>query len=361
VSARRLRPLTGLLAAALLAAAASASAASALPQRAAGTVAYSSYDGVHSILAVSTEGAGLREVARNANTLFSWSPDGQRLVFSREDGAGCRGCSDLYVVGSGGGSARRLTAAGTNADPAWSPGGELIAFDRCRNVVSGRCAMFVIEPDGRGLRRITPWGGPGGAPVWSTSGRRIAFADISRPGIYVVGANGRGLRRLTRDEDEDPHWAPDGGQIVFMRQTLLGHMQARRDVYVVRPDGSGLRRLTGGAMQGAEPSFSPDGLLIIFIGIHAGETLSCYEQDAVYEMGPTGAGVRRLTGFGLYESPEFSPDEAQIAFIGLPPGACPPAEPPRELYVMAADGSAQQAIPTLSPEAGGSLAWRPEP
>lgn len=53
----------------------------------------------------------------------SWSPDGQRLVFSRCDD----GC-DLYTIAADGSLFVRLTYEGRAGDPAWSPDGRYIAY-----------------------------------------------------------------------------------------------------------------------------------------------------------------------------------------------------------------------------------------
>ena len=196
MGARNVRLLIGLLAAGLGLAAFAGGSLAAPALSASGTIAVSVFSGIGSIDTVSADGTRLRELAPGTDPYFSWSPNGERLVFSREDEAACSGCSELYVVGAGGGTERRLTIAGTNANPAWSPSGRLIAFDRCKKVGGGPCAIFTIEADGRGLHRLTPWGPGEGPPVWSGDSRRIAFSGIAEVGIYVMAADGRHLRRL---------------------------------------------------------------------------------------------------------------------------------------------------------------------
>lgn len=326
---------------------------------AATTIALSGFSGTGSIDLVSTAGrAPVVEVTGGADPFFAWSPDGGRLVVSREEGSVCQGCSELYIVGAGGGGGRALTRSGTNANPAWSPSGRLIAFDHCRNVARGPCAIFSIEAGGQGLRRLSPWGAGEGPPVWSHDSRRIAFAGVAKLGIYVMDADGRHLRRLTRSLDDDPSFSPDGARIVFTRAIRIGHMESRDDIFVIRPDGTGQRRLTDTGRENFDPAFSPNGHEIAFVGAQANPA-ACAGEEAIYEMSPTGSGRLRLSGYGRFEKPTWSPEEAQIAFLGEEPVACPPAEGATHLYVMSARGTGERQLGALTPQAAGGLAWRP--
>ena len=116
---------------------------------------------------------------------FSISPSGDEVVYAvgRPGSQAYFGASkvDLYVVGVGGGSPRRLTTDGRSAYPAWGPHG--IAFSRLvPHNGWGRHEIWRISPDGSGRRTIT---GPlparlvvsgvvGLRPVaWSADGRRL--------------------------------------------------------------------------------------------------------------------------------------------------------------------------------------------
>jgi Tol biopolymer transport system component len=152
----------------------------------------------------------------------SWSPDGRRIAFTTE----YRG---LYVINSDGRGARQLLPGVPDRTPvAWSPDGSRIAG------FSSDGGLFLINPDGSDLVSLTQGGGV--APTWSPDSRRLLFAA---DGIVVINRDGSGRANLTNSSspdtiDSDPHWSPDGSQIVFTRASA-----GESEVFVMNADGSG--------------------------------------------------------------------------------------------------------------------------
>ncbi|MBI1966659.1 MAG: PD40 domain-containing protein [Gemmatimonadetes bacterium] len=120
----------------------------------------------------------------------SWSPDGQRLVFTGFDG----GVSDLFIVNRDGSDLRRLTND-TYADfqPSWSPDGKTIAFATDRSAATDfeqlrfgnmRIALYHL-----GTGSIELLGhmeeGKNINPVWAPDGRSLAFVS-DRTGISNI-------------------------------------------------------------------------------------------------------------------------------------------------------------------------------
>jgi Tol biopolymer transport system component len=78
-----------------------------------------------SLMIVAAAGAG--EPTRFASGADpSWSPGGERLVFSRRTGASGAG-TELFVASLDG---SQTTSLGQGSEPAWSPGGETVAYVR---------------------------------------------------------------------------------------------------------------------------------------------------------------------------------------------------------------------------------------
>jgi Tol biopolymer transport system component len=136
---------------------------------------------------------------------LSWSPDGTRTVFAREDR---RGVGAIYVINSDGSEPRRLTECDSNlcidgerdAAPAWSPDGSKIAFVRERNI-------WLMGSDGDGLRQLTDCSRlecTFGSPAWSPDGSKMLFWQAGW--IHVMNADGSNSKRLV--EGSGPAWQP---------------------------------------------------------------------------------------------------------------------------------------------------------
>ena len=150
----------------------------------------------------------------------SWSPDGERIAFaSRRDGhfIGEDGLSsEIYVMDTDGKNTRRLTNnRKSDWSPSWSPDGERIVFSADRKGDDVNYEIYVMDADGNNQRRLTNNRGDDGAPSWSSDGKRIVFSsDRDRPGqfifeVYVMDTNGGNLQNLTNNPhhtDGAPSW-----------------------------------------------------------------------------------------------------------------------------------------------------------
>ena len=198
-------------------------------------IAYETY-----LAVVNADGSGLRRLTTRRAHVFnpSWSADGKTIRYGRwlvrADGSGH---SELP---------RNVPVAG-----AWSPDGQRIAFSRVSHSPADirnptKLGLWVVNADGSDARQVAPkatWGVP--APAWSPDGRRIAFRrydgrlfeSAGNSDLFVVNADGSGLRRLTRGAANVRWfaWSPDGRTIAFLRN---------KEVYIVKADGSAERRLT---------------------------------------------------------------------------------------------------------------------
>jgi Tol biopolymer transport system component len=145
-----------------------------------------------------------------------YSPNGKKLIFTRLD----ESVYGLFVDTLSSGKLRQVTPAGMQfnfCDGSWSPDGERILFSA--RVPNGdyRSTIWTVEADGSDLHqlRVPGCGGlvsdPASiscfAPSWSPNGRKILFtrrpAATEQNDLYIVNANGSGLFRVTNTPDLD--------------------------------------------------------------------------------------------------------------------------------------------------------------
>lgn len=180
-------------------------------------------DGHDGIWIINVDGSGLRQLAVpdgvNGHPVFS--PDGTRIAFdhatvdsSPTSDVVFTSDSAIFVIDLAGGAVRRLTRHGLDAiEPAWSPDGQRIAFSRA---TAHSNDVDVINADGTSLRRVTSSAAPRAHPAWSPDGRTIAFVGNRNRGgaslLYEVASAGGVPMPLTHGAgpDFEPVWQPIG-------------------------------------------------------------------------------------------------------------------------------------------------------
>jgi Tol biopolymer transport system component len=274
------------------------------------------------IFVVSPDGSGLRNLtpddARESNPI--WSPDGRKILFSKNDG--------LYVMNSDG-SGRVNLADGDQGifEHRWSPDGRMIAFVAIRQEGLDEVDdLWAMQADGNGKVKLAEHAFNFS---WSRDGRIVytSDADLADVHLRIINADGSGDVRLTNRAAFQPAWSPDGGQIAFV---TLGD----KDIFLINPDGSGEVNLTQGLSDDDSPTWSPDGSRIAFTT----EPLDQALESEVAVMNRDGSSRMNLTnrpGFDL--QPSWSPDGTKIVFVGSDNGDS-------EIYVMNADGGNQTNV-----------------
>ncbi|MHB9082100.1 MAG: TolB family protein [Pirellulaceae bacterium] len=238
----------------------------------------------------------------------SMSSSGQIAYSSPRSGRG-----DIYTCRSDGTNSRRLTEdPNYEGDPAWSADGRRIAFAREAN---GIAHIWIINADGTSQMQVSRDRGYDSGPCFSPDGSRLVFTrnvaeakylpwTSASAEIFVTNVDGTGETRLTRNEEAESgaKFSPDGKRIIYNVRS--------KEIWMMDQDGRGQQRV----VNGSSPCFSPDGKDIALIDAPAGD----YQYD-IFEVNLATRRTRRLTNTGGYKSsPSFSPNGIQVMFLTEP-------------------------------------------
>jgi len=246
-----------------------------------------------------------------------WSPDGERLRFTREDYTSQT--STLWEVSPNGGTPTPVLPAWTahfNRNGNWTKDGKLFLFDDYENIwvvseekgflshrpptstqlTNGPLSMSsaAISQDGKTIFAVGERN-QGEVLRYDADTKRFeSFLDgISAEGIdfsrdgkwmtYVLYPEGTLWRRRVNGSERlqltslplkavGPQWSPDGSRIAFTGQ-LVGKPV---NVYTVNADGSDLQALPGSEWRIA-PSWSSDGKFLAFAALADKRNLTLYD------------------------------------------------------------------------------------
>ena len=180
----------------------------------------------HEIYVMEVDGNNQRRLTNNPNLdLYpSWSPDGKRIAFmsDRDEHFNIPGGLpnfEIYVMDADGGNPQNLTNdPNDDMTPSWSPDGERIVFSSNRDGNRKNYEIYVMDADGKNTRRLTNNRKSDWSPSWSPDGKQIAFISrrdghfIGEGGlsteIYVMDADGGNQQKLTNNPHLDgaPAW-----------------------------------------------------------------------------------------------------------------------------------------------------------
>ncbi|MFN2525647.1 MAG: TolB family protein, partial [Actinomycetota bacterium] len=262
----------------------------------------------YDLFSVGPAGASLQRVTSGIDQDFApaWSPDGRRIVFSRQPPGGL--VADIYVMNSDGTGSANLTNSPHHSDtlPEWSADGDRIVFASHENnplyypdLSRNQEDLYVMDSDGTNREPLVVEPGIQEDPAFSPDGSWIAYADFPSKAIKLLASDGSRVRYLSRPGRfgellaAGPEWSRNGKQIVFYTRRGFLAGDSGVDIWVVRADGSGLRNLTAGSPSGeANPTWSPDGEQIAFVSDRDGSW-------SLYTMQADGSRVRKLLNLDL--------------------------------------------------------------
>lgn len=257
--------------------------------------------GINEIFLIEADGRKSNQLtfSRTMNLSPSWSPKGDRMVYSTFAGENWA----LATINVNTGQSQMISNwRGQNISPSWCPANpDLIAFSTNRD---GNNELYTVRPNGAGLRRLTNNPGIDCSPSWSPDGAKVAFMSdrTGLPAVYVMNADGSDQHRLTSlpgTYEDSPSWSPRGDRIAFVIRT--GNVGA--DIATASPTGEDVVMLTAGEGANEDPKWSPDGLRIVFTSSRLG-------GKNIFIMNWDGTNIHPLTKEGNCKSPSWAPTDS---------------------------------------------------
>ena len=284
----------------------------------------------------------------------AWSPDGQKIAFSSNDG----GAVDIWTLDLRDSSRRRLTRdMAIDVNPAWHPDSERLMFQSRRPVEIGT-GQTALNSDRRGLWEIWTIRSDGGdhralilpddvqpnppplmtgkafslphareglvTPAWSPTGEQIAFAAdidgdleiwvVRNASAFLSGARAQ-VVQLTRNTNQDvyPAWAPDGSQIGFQSDRA-----GNWEIGLINMDGSSEMLLHRSSANETRPAWSPDGKSILFLSDQGEDRQSPFvlnlRDGQITQISPIDSGGQSIASPQFVDSADWSPDGKAIVY-----------------------------------------------
>lgn len=138
-----------------------------------------------------------------------WSPDSQQIVYR----SGRDGKTGIWISNREDSGHRLLTNNGSDSFPAWSPDGQKIAFSRDSG--GGNTDIYIVNVDGSSLQRLTDTAGHDTLPTFASNG------DL----IFRSARNGSwGIWKMKRDGSEQTQIIANacvGNDWAFSRMDVL--------------------------------------------------------------------------------------------------------------------------------------------
>jgi len=242
----------------------------------------------------------------------NWTRDGHTLIFDQD--------GQIWRIPESGGAAEKVdigTATKCTGSHGLSPDGKLLAIS-CAMPESPETRVYVL-PSGGGTPRMVTANPASYWHSWSPDGKTILFTRPSKGAIniYAIPVEGGEEKALTSGGgiSDDPDYSPDGKYIYF-NSDRSGSMQ----IWRMTPGGTMPEQMTSDDMNNWTPHPSPDGKSIAILSYEHGVSGHPANKDiALRILSPDDKSVRTLVnlvgGSGTINVPSWAPDGHHFAFV----------------------------------------------
>lgn len=238
-------------------------------------------------------------------------PAGFDVVLHDVRSGAVRNRISLQAAGASADALRRAVHRAADDVVRWATGAKGIASSVIYFVADGK--IWRVDPDGANRTLIPTAGRPALSPAYAPDGRTLAYTAFVPSGQPIVlqdlATGRREVVPLTEyGVNITPVFSPDGRRLAYAHGTENG-----TDIYVYDLARRTTARLTVGRYyDNLSPAWSPDGQRIAFISTRAG-------SPQLYVMAADGTGQEALARFdygftGMTYAPEWSPDGQTVVF-----------------------------------------------
>lgn len=223
-----------------------------------------------------------------------------------------------------GGTSRQFSEGGTWFQPAFSPDGKDVAYVYWTFNFSD---VFVMASDGTKPQRLTRGQSSSLAdsswafrPVWSPDGTRLAYTSDANswfPQVWIMARDGTARRQISVSTFEQDSWVdmlswdPSGNRLAV---TAAPNIRDSSQIYLIDVAKGTSEKLTTHANGAFDPSFSPDGATIAYIGRSA-------PQGELWVRSLDGSLQAHTDRLPNVRSPSWSPDGRSLAVLAPQNGA----------------------------------------
>lgn len=253
---------------------------------------------------------------------------------------------EIFTIAGPGGQVVQITD-----DPAYDSWSPRISPDRRTILVHrapagihdldhSKVSIWAVSADGGQSVQLRPPGLDGwalqGHAEWSPDGRSLVMFGGSRisPQIHVTDNLGQKPRAVTArgGVNLDPSFSPDGRQIAFVGCPRAVCVESNYEIYRIPVSGGKVTRVTSDSVRDHDPYWSPDGTRLAWLTAFGGPGVGVWDVrigDA------QGRNPTRLFGdSGVTSRPAFSPDSRYVYVHRIPPGGAK-----FDVFRVALDGS----------------------
>ena len=288
------------------------------------------------------------------------SPDGKWAAFVRTvpilEVEKSEHWGHIWLISTNGGEPFQLTN-GPNGDsnPQWAPDSTRLAFVSKRG--DDKAQIWIIPIAGGEAKQLTHASNDASNPQWSSDGKRIAFLKDEEDSATEENRKKAGDDRVVIgvDDFKQQHLWTIEVEMLDDEPELLFSLPGGGAAENVSVDKS--QRLTARDFHVSEPHWSPDGRQIVFVSTPSPKADDTMFNGTVHIVDVETKHVRKLTVYtGGESSPRWSPDGEQIAYLHSPEGYGQ-----KDLHIISLKGGASTNLTATQLNRNADLpVWSPD-